>query len=161
MNEAIVRPKNNSTAHAIADLTAAFGNNRVVTSLAVREQHGQTTTWLANEPPDAVFFPQSAEEVQRTVALCAQYRVPVIAYGAGTSLEGHVNAPLGGICLDMKDMNRILAVHAEDFDCVVEPGITRKRLNDELRDQGLFFPVDPGADGKWIAAMPARTRYAP
>ena len=146
MNEAIIRPKNSHTAQAIGDLTAAFGNNRVVTSLAVREQHAQTTTWLANEPPDAVFFPQSSEEVQRVVGLCAQHRVPVIAFGAGTSLEGHVNAPFGGICLDMKDMNRILAVHTEDFDCVVEPGITRKRLNDELRDQGLFFPVDPGAD---------------
>jgi D-lactate dehydrogenase (cytochrome) len=146
MNEAIVRPKNSGTAQAITDLAAAFGNNRVVTSLAVREQHGQTTTWLANEPPDAVFFPQSAEEVQRAVGLCARHRVPVIPFGAGTSLEGHVNAPFGGVCLDMKDMNRILAVHAEDFDCVVEPGITRKRLNDELRDQGLFFPVDPGAD---------------
>ena len=93
MNQAIVRPTNSGTAQAIAGLTAAFGNNRVVTSLAVREQHAQTTTWLANEPPDAVFFPQSSEEVQRVVGLCAQHRVPVIAFGAGTSLEGHVNAP--------------------------------------------------------------------
>ena len=146
MNEANVRPKNSGIAQAIADLVAAFGNNRVVMSWAVREQHAQNTTWLANEPPDAVFFPQSSEEVQRAVRICAQRGVPVIAFGAGTSLEGHVNAPFGGICLDMKDMNRILAVHAEDFDCVVGPGITRKRLNDELRDQGLFFPVDPGAD---------------
>ena len=130
---------------AIADLAAAFGN-RLVTSMAVRQQHGHTTTWVANEPPDAVVFPQSGEEVQAAVRICARHRVPIIPFGTGTSFEGHVNAPFGGICLDMKDMNRVLAVHAEDFDCVIEPGLTRKALNDHLRDKGLFFPVDPGAD---------------
>jgi D-lactate dehydrogenase (cytochrome) len=145
MNQAVPRRQTGAAVQAIAALTAAFGN-RVLTSAAVREQHGQTTTWLANEPPDAVFFPASAAEVQTVVGLCAQQGVPVIAFGTGTSLEGHVNAPRGGICLDMTDMNRVLAIHAEDFDCVVEPGITRKRLNDDLRDKGLFFPVDPGAD---------------
>ena len=132
-------------AHAIAELNAAFGN-RVVTSLAVREQHANITTWLPCEPPDAVVYPQSAEDVQQAVRICARHRVPVIPFGTGTSLEGHVNAPFGGVCLDMKDMNRILAVNAQDFDCVIEPGATRVRLNDYLRDQGLFFPVDPGAD---------------
>ena len=78
--------------------------------------------------------------------ICARRGVPVIPFGTGTSFEGSVNAPFGGISLDFRDMNRVLAVHAEDFDCIVEPGITRKRLNDDLRDQGLFFPVDPGAD---------------
>src|ERR1700683_2172001 len=129
----------------IAKLAARFGN-RLVTSRAVREQHGNTLTWVGNQPPDAVVFPQTTEEVQQIVRLCAAERVPVIAFGAGTSLEGQVNAPHGGICLDFRDMNRVLAVHAEDLDCVVEPGITRKQLNEYLRDKGLFFPIDPGAD---------------
>jgi D-lactate dehydrogenase (cytochrome) len=129
----------------IAALAAQFGN-RLVTSQAVREQHGNTTTWIANQPPDAVVFPQSAADVQQVVRLCAAARVPVIAFGTGTSLEGQVNAPRGGISLDFHDMNRVLAVHAEDLDCVVEPGVTRKQLNEYLRDQGVFFPIDPGAD---------------
>jgi D-lactate dehydrogenase (cytochrome) len=130
---------------ALAELAARFGN-RMATALAVREQHAHTTTWVDNEPPDAVVFPQSAADVQDAVRICAKHGVPVIGFGTGTSFEGHVNAPFGGVCLDMKDMNRVLTVHAEDFDCVVEPGITRKALNDHLRDMGLFFPVDPGAD---------------
>ncbi len=129
----------------IAALAAMFGN-RLVTSQAVREQHGNTLTWIPNQPPDAVVFPQSTEDVQQVVRLCAAERVPVIGFGAGTSLEGQVNAPHGGISLDFRDMNRVLAVHADDLDCVVEPGITRKQLNEYLRDQGLFFPIDPGAD---------------
>ena len=134
-----------STKEAIAELTAAFGN-RVVTSAAVREQHANTTTWIENEPPEAVVFPQSAADVQQIVRICARHRVPVIAFGTGTSLEGHINAPCGGISIDFRDMNRVLAVNAEDLDCVVEPGITRKALNEFLRDRGLFFPIDPGAD---------------
>ena len=130
---------------AIAALAARFGN-QLVTSQAVREQHGNTTTWIPNEPPDAVVFPQGAADVQEIVRICAAHGVPVIPFGTGTSLEGHVNAPYGGVSIDVRDMNRVLAVHAEDFDCVVEPGITRKALNEHLRDQGLFFPVDPGAD---------------
>ena len=129
----------------IAALAATFGN-RLVTSQAVREQHGNTLTWIGNQPPDAVVFPQSTEDVQRIVRLCAAERVPVIGFGAGTSLEGQINAPRGGVSLDFRDMNRVLAVHADDLDCVVEPGITRKQLNEYLRDQGLFFPIDPGAD---------------
>jgi D-lactate dehydrogenase (cytochrome) len=129
----------------IAALATRYGN-RLVTSRAVREQHANTTTWLDNEPPDAVVFPQATEEVQEIVRLCARERVPVIAFGAGTSLEGQVNAPRGGISLDFRDMNRVIAVHAEDLDCVVEPGVTRKALNEYLRDQGVFFPIDPGAD---------------
>ncbi len=129
----------------IAALAAMVGN-RLVTSQAVREQHGNTLTWIGNQPPDAVVFPQTTEEVQQIVRLCATERVPVIAFGAGTSLEGQVNAPRGGISLDFRDMNRVLAVHTEDLDCVVQPGITRKQLNDQLRDRGVFFPIDPGAD---------------
>src|SRR6202047_4590828 len=138
-------PDRNAVETVISALAAMVGN-RLVTSQAVREQHGNTLTWVGNQPPDAVVFPRSTEEVQQIVRLCAAERVPVIGFGAGTSLEGQVNAPQGGICLDFRDMNRLIAVHAEDLDCVVEPGMTRKRLNEQLRDQGVFFPIDPGAD---------------
>ena len=126
-------------------LAASFGN-RLVTSAAVREQHGHTLSWTPNQPPDAVVYPQSTQEVADVVKLCAAHLVPVIAFGTGTSLEGHVNAPFGGVCVDMSMMKSVKAVHAEDLDCVVEPGITRKALNEYLRDQGVFFPIDPGAD---------------
>jgi D-lactate dehydrogenase (cytochrome) len=130
---------------AVRALSARFGN-RLVTSLAVREQHGNTITWIENQPPDAVVYPQSTDEVQDIVRICAAHGVSVIPFGAGTSLEGHVNAPHGGVSIDLRDMNRVLAVHAEDLDCVIQPGITRKALNEYLRDQGVFFPIDPGAD---------------
>src|SRR5690349_22792383 len=130
---------------AIRALAARFGN-RLVTSQAVRQQHANTVTWIENQPPDAVVFPQSTEDAQEIVRICAAHRVPVIPFGAGTSLEGHVNAPQGGVSIDFRDMNKVLAVHAEDLDCVVEPGITRKALNEHLRDRGVFFPIDPGAD---------------
>jgi D-lactate dehydrogenase (cytochrome) len=126
-------------------LAARFGN-RLVTSRAVREQHGNTVTWIENQPPDAVVFPQSTEDVQEIVRICAAHRVPIIPFGTGTSLEGHVNAPHGGVSIDVRDMNQVLAVHAEDLDCVIQPGLTRKALNEYLRDQGVFFPIDPGAD---------------
>jgi len=129
----------------VTELAAAFGN-RLVTSQAVREQHANTTTWIENQPPDAVVFPQDTGEVQQIVRICAAHHVPVIPFGTGTSLEGHVNAPFGGVSVDFRDMNKVIAVHAEDLDCVIEPGITRKQLNEHLRDQGLFFPIDPGAD---------------
>ena len=92
---------------AIGALAAKFGN-RLVTSQAVREQHGNTLTWIENQPPDAVVFPQTTEDVQDAVRICVQHKVPVIAYGTGTSLEGHINAPFGGVTLDFRDMNRIL-----------------------------------------------------
>ena len=132
-------------AAGVAALTAAFGN-RVVTSQAVREQHGNTLTWLPNEPPDAVIYPQGTEDVQRIVRICAEHGLPIIPFGVGSSLEGHVNAPQGGVSIDFRDMNKLIAVHAEDLDCVVQPGITRTTLNEQLRDSGLFFPIDPGAD---------------
>src|SRR5262249_7946419 len=134
-----------AAAAVMAALAVRYGN-RLATSQALREQHGHTTTWIENQPPDAVVYPQSTEEVQEIVRICAERRVPVIAFGTGTSLEGHVNAPLGGVSVDVRDMNQVLAVHAEDLDCVIQPGITRKALNEDLRDQGLFFPIDPGAD---------------
>src|SRR5947209_20126593 len=98
---------------AIGALAARFGN-RLATSRAVREQHGNILTWIENQPPDAVVFPQSAEDVQDAVRICVQHKVPVIPYGTGTSLEGHINAPCGGVSVDFRDMNQVLAVHAED-----------------------------------------------
>jgi len=130
---------------ALAALAQRLGE-RVSVAPAVRSQHANTTTWVANQPPDAVAFPSSAEEVQAIVRICAAYGLPVIPFGVGTSLEGQVNAPFGGVSIDFRDMNRVLAVHPEDLDCVVEPGVTRKQLNAFLRDYGVFFPLDPGAD---------------
>jgi D-lactate dehydrogenase (cytochrome) len=139
-------PRNEAGIAAVLPLLGARLGDRLATSQAVREQHGATTTWLVNQPPDAVAFVETAAEVADIVRLCAAHRVPVIAFGVGTSLEGHVNAPGGGISIDFSRMNRVLAVHAEDLDCVVEPGVTRKQLNEYLRDRGVFFPIDPGAD---------------
>ncbi len=142
---AVAKRDENRTAVAIGVLKQRFGE-RLSEAASVREQHGHTTTWLTNQPPDAVVFAESVEDVQEIVRVCADHRTPVIPFGTGSSLEGHLNAPLGGISVDMSRMNRVLAVHAEDLDCVVEPGVTRKQLNTHLRDSGLFFPIDPGAD---------------
>jgi D-lactate dehydrogenase (cytochrome) len=140
-----VRPAAEALSAVVGALAAEFGN-RLVTSQAVRDQHSNTLTWVASQPPDAVVYPQTTEEVVAIVKLCATHRVPIIPFGTGTSFEGHVNAPFGGISVDTSQMKRVVAVHAEDLDCVIEPGVTRKELNDYLRDQGLFFPIDPGAD---------------
>jgi len=137
----------------IAEIKALIGD-RLSTSGAVREQHGTDESWHKAEPPDAVAFAQSTEEVSAIVKICARHGTPIIAYGTGTSLEGHVMAPYGGISLDVSQMNQVLAVNAEDLDCVVEPGVTRKQLNEYLRDTGLFFPIDPGADAS-IGGMTA------
>ena len=119
---------------------------RFATGQSLREQHAHTTTYIPAQLPDGVAFPESTEEVQAIVRVCAEHRVPIIAFGTGTSLEGHVNAPAGGISVDTSRMNRVLAVHAEDLDCVVQPGVTREALNTHLRATGLFFPIDPGAN---------------
>ena len=139
-------PKSNIAA-ALNELAAAMGN-RLITSQAAREQHTNVTTWSPGPAPDGVIYPQNTDDVQHAMRICARHGVPVIPFGAGSSFEGHVNAPLGGISFDMKDMNRILEVNAEDFDCVIEPAVTRDQLNDHLRDQGLFFPIDPGAEAQ-------------
>lgn len=139
------RPAPSALASAIEALAARFGNH-LITSQAVRDQHAHTTTWIAPQPPDAVVMAQSAADIQDAVRICARFGVPAIAFGAGSSLEGQVNAPLGGISIDTREMNRIIAVNPDDLDCVIEPGVTRKALNEFLRDQGLFFPIDPGAD---------------
>ena len=139
---------------AVALLRERYGK-RAATGEAIRQQHTNTLTWIANEPPDAVVWPLTTEEVVDIVRLAAEHRVPVIAFGAGTSLEGHVNAPAGGIALDMGRMNTILAVRPRDLDCTVEAGVTRRQLNEHLRDQGLFFAVDPGAEEATLGGMAA------
>ncbi len=128
---------------------------RVETGEAVRRQHGHTLTWVPNIPPDAVVFAESTEEVAEIVRLCARHGVPLIPYGAGTSLEGHLNAPLGGISLDLSRMTRILEVNDRDLDVTVEAGVTREALESHLRDTGLFFPVDPGAREATLGGMAA------
>ena len=130
---------------ALSVLKQAFGD-QLQTGEAICGQHAHTTTWIAPEPPDAVLFARSTEDVAHAVAIAAEHALPVIAFGTGSSLEGHVNAPLGGLSIDLSQMNRVLAVHAEDLDAVVEAGVTRTQLNSFLRDTGLFFPIDPGAD---------------
>lgn len=130
----------------LADGLADRFGERFQCGEAVRHQHGHTTTWIENQPPDGVLFAQSTQDVAFAVKVCSEHGVPVIPFGVGTSLEGHVNAPYGGLCIDLSGMNAVKSINAEDFDCVVEPGVTRKQLNTALRDQGLFFPIDPGAD---------------
>lgn len=132
-------------AAALGVLKQQFGE-RFQTGQSIREQHGHTTTWIENQMPDGVVFAQSTAEVSEIVKVCATHNVPIIAYGTGTSLEGHVNAPAGGISIDVSQMDRVLEVNAGDLDCRVQPGVTREALNTYLRDQGLFFPIDPGAN---------------
>jgi D-lactate dehydrogenase (cytochrome) len=129
----------------VAELHEWLGS-RLSTAEAVRAQHGRGEAYGRAQPPDAVAWPESAAEVSRIVATCFRHQTPVIAFGAGTSLEGHVTAPYGGICIDFSRMNEVLSVNPADTDCVVQPGVTREQLNSYLRDTGLFFPVDPGAN---------------
>jgi D-lactate dehydrogenase (cytochrome) len=126
-------------------LASRFGT-RFSLAEAVRRHHGMDESSLPPMPPDAVVFVESTEEVAEIVKLCQESRVPVIPYGAGTSLEGHLHAVRGGICIDLSAMNRVHAIRPEDLDATVEAGVTRKQLNGALRDTGLFFPIDPGAD---------------
>ncbi len=146
MVQAAALPRNEAGIEtAVGVLKQRFGD-RLQTGAAIREQHGHTTTWIENQSPDAVVFPHSTEEVANIVKVCAAHKVPVIPFGTGTSLEGHVNAPAGGISVDLSQMDNILAVNVGDLDCVVQPGVSRADLNTHLRDQGLFFPIDPGAN---------------
>ncbi|WP_347312941.1 FAD-binding oxidoreductase [Defluviimonas sp. SAOS-178_SWC] len=130
---------------ALSEL-AAFLGPRLSRSGADRASHGQSETWFPETPPDAVAYPETTAEVSRIVATCARHGCPVVAWGTGTSLEGHALAVRGGISLDLARMNRVLEVRAEDMQAVVQPGVTREALNAELRATGLMFPVDPGAN---------------
>ena len=141
-------------ATAIPILKQRFGD-RLQTGEALRRQHAHTLTWLPNQPPDAVIWPLATDEVRDIVQIASAHRVPIIPFGAGTSLEGHLNAPHGGLSLDFGRMDNILEVNDRDLDCVVEAGVSRKKLNDHLRDMGLFFPVDPGAEEATIGGMAA------
>ena len=129
----------------IAALQTLF-EDRFSMTQAVRDHHGRDESSYDPMPPDAVVFAQSTEEVVQAVKLCVSHQVPIIAYGAGTSLEGHVLALRGGVTIDLSQMNQVIAIHPEDLTVTVQAGVTRKQLNAEVRDSGLFFPIDPGAD---------------
>ncbi|HEV7369321.1 FAD-binding oxidoreductase [Arenibaculum sp.] len=137
--------RRNDPAPVIAELKAMLGD-RLSTSAAVREQHGRDESYHPVLPPDAVAFAHSTEEVAAIVRVCARYDMPVIPFGTGTSLEGGIAALNGGITIDLSNMNQVLRVGADDLDCTVQAGVTRKQLNEYIRDTGLFFPIDPGAD---------------
>ncbi len=148
--EALRRPV---PAELVEELRSRFAE-RFSTAAAVREHHGRDESPFDAMPPDAVVHALDADDVAAVVGACARHRVPVIPYGVGTSLEGHLLAVQGGISIDLSQMNRVVSINAEDLTATVEPGVTRKQLNDALKDTGLFFPIDPGADAS-IGGMTA------
>lgn len=127
------------------ELTALLGE-RASVARAVREHHGKDESYFPTAAPDIVVFPESTDEVRRVVTLCRRHRAPMIPFGVGSSVEGHVLAINGGVCIDLSRMNRVLAVHPDDLDATVQAGVTRKQLNESLHHTGLMFPIDPGAD---------------
>ena len=130
---------------AIDILQKRFGE-RLSTNQAIRDRHGTDESFHATRAPDAVVFPDTREDVQEIVKICGEHDTPIIPFGVGTSLEGHISALRGGVSIDLGNLNRVLQINAEDLDVTVEAGVTRKQLNEDLRDTGLFFPIDPGAD---------------
>jgi D-lactate dehydrogenase (cytochrome) len=131
---------------SLLDELRALLGERVTTSRGIREHHGKDESYYPYALPDAVTFPHTTEEVRDIVNICRRYRTPMIPFGVGTSLEGHVLATSGGVTIDMSQMNKVLKINAEDLDAVVQAGVTRKQLNEEIRHMGLMFPIDPGAD---------------
>src|SRR5213592_4462219 len=129
----------------VTELKALLGD-RVSTSAAVREHHGKDESYFPYALPDAVVFAETTEEVRDVVDICRRHRVPMIPFGVGTSLEGHILAVNGGVTIDLSRLNAVLAVHEADLDAVVQAGVTRKQLNEYIKHTGLFFPIDPGAD---------------
>ncbi|MDB5552906.1 MAG: lactate dehydrogenase [Rhizobium sp.] len=146
--------RNEEGLKSAASVLKQMYGERFQTGEAIRAQHAHTTTWVPPQLPDGVLFVESKDDVLSAVRIATEYRVPLIPFGTGSSLEGQVNAPSGGFSLDFSRMNRLLEVNAEDLDCTVEPGITREELNVQLRDTGLFFPIDPGANAS-IGGMTA------
>jgi len=142
-DQAYVRADSGS---AVLEALQAMLGERISTSMALREQHGRGEDYFKPVPSDAVCFPHSTEEVSEIVKICAAHHTPIIPFGTGTSLEGHVTAPHGGITIDMSQMKEVIEVNSEDLDCRVQAGVSRKQLNEYLRDTGLMFPIDPGAD---------------
>jgi D-lactate dehydrogenase (cytochrome) len=139
---------------ALQALQDRFGAQCSLTQ-AVREQHGRDeSAFTTVPPPDAVVFAESTQDVADAVAICAQHRVPIIPFGVGSSLEGHLLAVQGGVSIDLGRMNKVLSVNPEDLTVTVQPGVTRKQLNEEIKNTGLFFPIDPGADAS-IGGMSA------
>ena len=137
----------------IDELRGLLGD-RLSTNAAILDRHGKDESYHPTIAPDAVAFAESTDEVAEIVKLCAAHRAPIIPFGTGTSLEGGIAALTGGISIDLSGMNQVLRVSAEDLDCTVQAGVTRKQLNEYLRDTGLFFPIDPGADAS-IGGMTA------
>ena len=133
------------SATLVNELKALLGE-RASIARGICEQHGKDESYFPYAAPDAVVFPHTTEEVRDVVNICRRHQVPMIPYGVGTSLEGHTLAVKGGVCIDLSQMNQVLAVHEADLDAVVQAGVTRKQLNEHIRHTGLFFPVDPGAD---------------
>jgi len=144
-DQAPIQVSASAVAEVVSRLETQFGE-RLSKTAAMRERFGKDESFHASVPPDAVVTPKSTEEVSQIVKLCAEHGVPVIPYGTGTALEGHVAALYGGISVNMQEMNDVIEVHDEDLDVVVQSGVTRKQLNQYLHDRGLFFPIDPGAD---------------
>ncbi|MGJ4943897.1 FAD-linked oxidase C-terminal domain-containing protein [Bradyrhizobium sp. HKCCYLS1011] len=134
------------SAAALADRLSDLIGPRASVARGVLDQHGQSESYYPTLPPDIVVFPETTQEVVQIVRLCAEADAAVVPFGAGTSLEGNAASVAGGVCFDFARMNKVLSVHDSDMDAVVQPGITRKQLNAELRGTGLFFPIDPGAD---------------
>jgi D-lactate dehydrogenase (cytochrome) len=141
----MIRPTPGVVAELVSQLSGQFGS-RAVTTRAVREHHSHGEGLADPALPDVVVYPHSNDEVAAIVRVCHLARVPVIAFGVGTSLEGHVAALYGGVCLDLSQMNSVLEINAADLDCRVQAGVTREQLNAELKGTGLFFPIDPGAN---------------
>ena len=147
------RPEPEAVDDIVRTLTRDYGE-RAVVNRAIREQHGHGEGMADSGLPDVVVYPHSNEEVAAIVRQCHVARIPVIAFGVGTSLEGHVAAIYGGVCVDLTRMDRMLEVNAEDLDCRVQAGVTREQLNAELKGTGLFFPIDPGANATIGAVNP-------